>query len=167
MMDMLNSTPSSSIAIIIFFTVLFFFKFISSPIRRRRKRKTNLVKHFRTSDEMKEMSWENFERLCGEIFSARGWKVKNNDSMIKDGGVDIWLKRGSNRAIVQCKRYSTTRVGVKTIREFYGVMMDLDIDRGYVVTTSRFTKDAHAFAKGKQITLIDGLAIEKMIAELK
>ena len=126
-----------------------------------------LLSRNRTLKKLKRLSWDDFERLCMELFQKRGWKVLGNEKKGADGGVDIWmekqvfLKRTS--AIVQCKRYDDALVTVKVLREMYGLMYEHDIDEAYIVTTSRFTKECYKFIEEKPMVLIDGERLVKMI----
>jgi restriction endonuclease Mrr len=50
--------------------------------------------------------------------------------------------------MIECKRYkSSHKVGVKLIREQYGVKVDRSADEAVLVTTSNFTNEARNFAK--------------------
>ena len=76
-----------------------------------------------------------------------------------DGGVDLRLySEGSPRVgvLVQCKAWNSLKVGVKEVRELFGVMAAEGVNEGIFVTTSGFTVEAHEFARGKTIALIDG-----------
>jgi len=122
-----------------------------------------------TIKKLKKLSWEDFEHLCMELFAKRGWKVLGNEKKGADGGVDIWMKRKRLRkktsAIVQCKRYDDALVTIKVIREMYGLMYEYDVDEAYVVTSSRFTKECYKFIENKDMVLIDGETLVKMIAQ--
>ena len=65
---------------------------------------------------------------------------------------------------MQCKRYDEALVTIKVIREMYGLMYEYDVDEVYVVTSNRFTKECHKFVEDKDMTLIDGEALLKMMA---
>jgi restriction system protein len=67
------------------------------------------------------------------------------------------------KAIVQCKRYANTYVGVSVVREMYGLKYEYGVDEVYIVTTSGFTKDSYDFAKNKKIFLININELIKLI----
>jgi len=102
------------------------------------------------------LSWSQFEALVGEGFRRRGFSVSGNVQQGPDGGVDLVLTKNNERALVQCKHWRRTSVGVTVIREFYGVMTSKSVRSGYVVTSGRFTPDAWGFAATCGIELIDG-----------
>ena len=103
-----------------------------------------------------------------ELFAKQGWKVLGNEKKGADGGVDIWMKKRSLTknnisAIVQCKRYDDALVTIKVVREMYGLLHEHNVDKVYIVTTSRFTKECYKFIEGKNMILINGEELVKMI----
>ncbi|WP_377014718.1 restriction endonuclease [Comamonas sp. JC664] len=64
---------------------------------------------------------------------------------------------------MQCKQWKAQRVGVATVRELYGVMAARGATGGFVVTSGRFSNDAQAFARGRNITLVDGPQLLAMV----
>lgn len=158
-----------SYALLVFLFLLFIYQF-----RRlwRAYRNRSLLHRNRSLKKIKALSWDDFERLCMEFFSKKGWSVEGNKTKGADGGVDIWMQKRSFMhknisAIVQCKRYEDSMVTIKVVREMYGLMHEYDVDGVYIVTSSRFTKECYNFVEGKKIVLIDGemlvSAIGKMI----
>jgi len=51
------------------------------------------------------MGWRDLERLVGEMFRKRGFKVTGFGGRGPDGGVDLGLSRGGERFLVQCKHW--------------------------------------------------------------
>ncbi|MDE2594448.1 MAG: restriction endonuclease [Burkholderiales bacterium] len=110
------------------------------------------------------MSWREFEVLVGEGFRRKGFGVQELGGQGPDGGVDLVLAKGSERYFVQCKQWRANKVGVSIVRELYGVMSAKGAAGGMVVTSGSFTTDAKAFARGRNMDLIDG---PKLLALLK
>ena len=107
---------------------------------------------------LKALEWKRFEILCSTYFEAIGLRSRRTYSG-PDGGVDIRLfADGASEPgiLVQCKAWRDRQVGVALVRELYGVMTAENVPEGILVTTSRFSPDAVAFAKGKNIHLING-----------
>lgn len=73
------------------------------------------------------------------------------------------LRKGGRTVLVQCKHYSKRQVGVRTIRELYGVMAADGVAEGVVITTGSFTRPAVEFAKGKRLELLDGPAVVALL----
>lgn len=89
-----------------------------------------------------------FEELVAKIFEDQGYSVLLTPER-KDGGYDI-LCRSKDKwldllFLVECKKYAANRpVGVEIVRGLYGVTEMQKANFGMIVTTSSFTKGAHA-----------------------
>lgn len=133
-------------------------------------RRTELVDAIAASnapDSLNEMTWREFESLVEEAYRLRGYSVRRIGGDGPDGGVDLVLDRGSERVLVQCKQWRAMKVGVSTIRELYGVMAAKGAASGIVVTSGRFTDDAVEFASGRNINLVEGDELRRMIRAAK
>ncbi|MGE0333151.1 MAG: restriction endonuclease [Ramlibacter sp.] len=113
------------------------------------------------------MSWREFEMLVGEAFRQQGYTVTETGAAGPDGGVDLVLRKGTERYLVQCKQWRAFKVGVSIVREHYGVMAAQGAAGGFVVTSGRFTQEAEAFAAGRNIALINGERLQRMIQQAK
>jgi len=82
-----------------------------------------------------------------------------------DGGVDLALRKGSEKFLVQCKQWKAYKVGVDIVRALYGVMAATGATGGFVVTSGTFTAEARAFANGLNVTLVDGQSLFGMIKQ--
>jgi restriction system protein len=121
-----------------------------------------------TLEALKALEWKRIELLCARYYEAMGFKSE----MIRygaDGGIDVKLFRidpSKPIAIVQCKAWNSSQVGVAPVRELLGVMTSEKVARGIFLTTSTFTKDAVAFAEGNPIQLLDGPGFVKKLQDL-
>lgn len=113
----------------------------------------------------KDIEWRRFESVCEALFAQAGFTTKSQ-SHGPDGGVDIWLYSRHAEgavAVVQCKHWQS-QVGVKELREFFGVMASNKLKRGTFATSSTFTDDARKFAKDNGINALDCTALLSQIA---
>lgn len=78
------------------------------------------------------MSWQDFERLVGEAFRQRGYRVHETGGGGADHGIDLKLERDGERHLVQCKQWRAQRVGVEVVRELYGAMAAQGAAGGWV-----------------------------------
>lgn len=136
---------------------------------RRSERKSLVIDvvHREASDALDGMSWHEFELLVGEGFRLQGYQVVETGGGGADGGVDLVLKRGGEKFLVQCKQWRAFKVGVDVIRELYGVMAARGATGGFAVTSGQFTDAAIGFANGRNVTLIDGPKLHGLLREAK
>ena len=136
---------------------------------RRRMRRT-LIDNATASPAasiLEGMTWQEFEMLVGEGFRLQGYSVLESGGGGPDGGVDLVLRKGSEKFLVQCKQWHAFKVGVQVVRELYGVMAAKGAAGGFVVTSGHFTQDAKDFASGRNVTLVDGPLLHKMLQQAR
>jgi restriction system protein len=117
---------------------------------------------------LKALEWKRLEQLGAAYFRALKFRVEEGTHG-PDGGVDLRLYAGDATTpgvLVQCKAWSTWKVGVKEIRELFGVMASEGVNEGIFVTTSFFSQDALEFAAGKNIHLVDGNDLLQKLLDL-
>jgi len=131
--------------------------------RARRGQLADDVAKSPTANALNDMSWQEFELLVGEAFRRKGFEVSETGGGGADGGIDLELTKGGERFLVQCKQWKAFKVGVATVRELYGVMAARGAAGGFVVTSGQFTPDALEFTAGRNITLMDGAALQQFI----
>jgi restriction system protein len=112
---------------------------------------------------LRQLPWKRFEDLLGEAYRRQGYKVEETLGGGADGGVDLILGRDGKVTLVQCKRWNGAPVGVRQVRELYGVLHDRGASAAKLVATTSFTPDAIAFAKGKPIELVDGNGLLRLL----
>ncbi|MBN8749670.1 Restriction endonuclease [Xylophilus ampelinus] len=111
------------------------------------------------------IEWRRFEAVCEALFAQSGMRSESQ-SHGADGGVDIWLysQHSDKPVIVQCKHWKKRVVGVKELREFYGVLKSHDLTYGTFATGSTFSSDALAFAKSNRVNALDRERLLGLIA---
>ena len=114
------------------------------------------------------IEWKRFEDLCQKFYETKGIRSACTP-LGPDGGIDIRLYQddsGKATAIVQCKAWGESFVGVKPIRELLGVMVHEKVEKAFFMTTGKYSDEAKAFAEPNRITLIDGVMFLAMINRL-
>ncbi|MBU1737110.1 MAG: DUF2034 domain-containing protein [Proteobacteria bacterium] len=116
---------------------------------------------------IRALGWKEFEELVGEAYRRQGYSVVENHGAGPDGGVDLVLNKDGMTTLVQCKHWKILKVGVKVIRELFGVMASQGAQKGIVISSGEFTKDAIDFANSNSVELINGTKLLAMIGEVK
>jgi restriction system protein len=137
---------------------------ISGVSSLRQKRLYDRIESHRAVAAMDEIGWEDFERLIAEYYRRKGFAVSRHGGNGPDGGVDLVLRKGREKYLVQCKHWKAYKVPVQPVREFYGVMASQGADGGYFVTSGVYTDEALAFAKGLNLDLVDGRKLQLMMS---
>ena len=118
-------------------------------------------------DSIKQLSWQEFEKLVAEAYERLGHQVAVNSQQGADGGVDLLLRKDGKKILVQCKRWKTSSVGAAIVREMYGLLTHHGADAVKIVCIGEFTKDAQAFAQGKAIELVSGADLVRLIRSVQ
>ena len=117
-----------------------------------------------------EMSPDAFERLCQRLLRESGFIQVEVTGRSGDGGIDghgIVRLAGliSFPVIFQCKRYRNT-ISSSVVRDFRGAMVGR-ADKGLIITTGNFTRDAILEATRDGAPPIDLIDREQLIDKLK
>lgn len=121
---------------------------------------------------VKEMPAESFERLCQLLLRESGFIQVEVTGKTGDGGIDgkgVMRLGGllSFHVIFQCKRYKGS-VSASIVRDFRGAMVGR-ADKGLLISTGTFTRDARTEAQrdgAPPIDLIDGDDLVQKLKEL-
>ena len=114
-----------------------------------------------------------FERLVLKVLSAMGYGGRTgaveHTGRSGDGGIDGIIRQdplGLDRVYLQAKRYAADNsVGRPALQAFVGALHGQQADRGVLITTSVFSKDAAQYVGylRERIVLIDGQELAKLI----
>jgi restriction system protein len=110
----------------------------------------------------RNLTWRDFEAVVGEAYRRQGYAVTERGGPQPDGGIDLELRRGGEKLVVQCKHWLNREVPVQKVRELLGVITAERATGGILLATGGFTREARNFADGQPITLIDGQAFARL-----
>ena len=108
-----------------------------------------------------------FENLVKSLFIKMGFNATTTKTT-GDGGIDIIAINEQpivgGKYVIQCKRYTTgNNIGEPAIRELFGIMHAENANKGILITTSDFSKQAITFAQDKAIELINGSSLLNLL----
>ena len=116
-------------------------------------------------DQVLKCSPEFFEQMVVDLLLAMGYGGSRRDAgkavgKTSDGGIDGIIKEdrlGLDAVYIQAKRWQGT-VGSPTVRDFVGSLVGHAANKGVLITTSKFSKEAEDYIKRIQqkVVLIDG-----------
>jgi restriction system protein len=124
-------------------------------------------------EQLRQLSPSSFERLTQRILREAGFVQVEVTGRSGDGGIDgrgVYKIGGllSLHVIFQCKRYMGS-VSSQQVRDFRGAMMGRT-DKGLIITTGNFTRDARQEANrdgAPPVDLIDGDDLVQKMKELR
>jgi restriction system protein len=115
------------------------------------------------SHQLARLSWQGLEKLATWYFRSQGYVVERRGGMRPDGGIDLVIRKDGLVILVQCKLRGNSFVGVKDVRELYGVVMHRGSGGGILITAGGFSDDAVKFAEGTNLKLISGHEFVQML----
>jgi restriction system protein len=127
-------------------------------VDKRFVEESDILADLESRPNLMELTPFEFENLVNNLFDRIGFDAKSTQAS-RDGGVDVVAFDPrpilGGKVVIQAKRYKNV-VGVSAVRDLYGTMINEGANKGILVATSHYGKDAYEFAKDKPIELIDG-----------
>jgi restriction system protein len=165
-----KAAPSFAPLVSLVFVFTAIISVIHSVIKRKKEdknagRKRELFERQKNLPDVSALKWREFEEFIGEAYRRQGYQVEERGGNEPDGGIDLILRKRDETVLVQCKHWEAEQVGVKIVRELYGVVAAEGATKGIIVTTGYFTRDAEIFAHGKPLLLIRGNELSRLIEE--
>lgn len=140
--------------------------FIGMAAVMNRARYGRLLALHQTMQEIRAMSWKEFEELVAAYYDAQGYQVEVVGRAGPDGGRDLVLQRSGATLLVQCKHYRDSWVFERPLREFLGVIDDARADGGIFVCCGVFDEAAVAYARNNpRLQLVAGEELRQMIVK--
>lgn len=108
------------------------------------------------------------------LFQEEGWEVTKMRHT-RDGGKDIIAKQMIGEtptiAYIQAKMYSHRPVGIEVVKEFVATVAGDRIDKGFIVTTSYFSRPSATWLQTKGVSiaaieLVDRTQLESKIQKI-
>jgi hypothetical protein len=108
-----------------------------------------------------------FEDLIENLLKKMGFVIGER-KLSADGGIDLLAESYEpmleGKYIIQCKRQSK-KVEQHVIRDLYGVVHSSNANKGILITNSVFTEASLKFAQNKQLELIDGEKLQRLLVK--
>ena len=104
----------------------------------------------RHPEALRTLGWRKFEEVVARLLEKSGFTARVQAGS-KDDGIDIIAVQHEDVLadlvlLVQCKQVERN-VGVRVVRELYGVTNQRNASMGMLVTTASFTQPAHEFQR--------------------
>ncbi len=112
-----------------------------------------------------------FEYIVAELLTKMGYGDLTVTKKSGDGGIDAIVnedKLGLDKILIQAKRYKEDNIiNEKVVRDFLGALAAEQVQKGIIVTTSKFAEKAKVTARqsDKKVVLIDGPKLANLLIE--
>lgn len=116
-----------------------------------------------TLQALRTMSWGDFSGALEEAFRRDGYVV----TRLAGTAADLELARAGRIALVGCKRWKAAYTGVDPLRELDDAKRARDAHECVYVTSGEITVGARAFAVEKNIRLIHGAELAKLLPRVR
>ena len=113
---------------------------------------------------VRELAWEGYFALVGDIFRREGYEVFGGEG--PDGDViDMEAVRGAERLLVNCQLRGLDPIGVEPLSEM-SLVAQRNEARAAIVSDGDFAPEAWAFADEQGIVIIDREILTGLVLEL-
>jgi HJR/Mrr/RecB family endonuclease len=120
-------------------------------------------------EKLYSMSPTEFEYFIADCWKEIGFDTKVVQDMPDedDLGTDVkayreepWIQKHA----IQVKRHKpNSTIGLRKVREYGSIDKMEDADKGFIITTSEFTKNARKAAQSLDVELVDGIELTEFI----
>ena len=100
------------------------------------RRKAKQLDAQKSIETIRQLHWRNFEELVAEAYRRQGYRVTEG-GFGADGGIDLELRKGDERVIVQCKQWKAQKVGVSVVREMFGVLTASNANKVIIICSGK------------------------------
>ncbi len=113
-----------------------------------------------------ELSWEGYWSLVADIFRRRGHVVFAGEGPDRDV-IDMEVSRdGQGRVIVNCQLRGMRQISTAPLEEMVLVAERNGASGVLLITDGDFSPEAHSYAAGRPLILVDGEALLELVLEL-
>lgn len=130
------------------------------------RRSKSVLRKIHAVAQLREAAPEFFEHYVASLLRQVGLTRVLVRGGGGDRGIDVVGYDKGKKVAVQCKRYAAGRkVTSPEMQKFVGAVQIERATRGLYVTTSTFTAEAKSIAVKQDITLIDEIALVRLIGD--
>lgn len=113
----------------------------------------------RAMEAARAMSLTEFSAAVEEAFRRDGYTV----SAIRVAGADFEFVKSGRETLAAWKRWKVARTGIEPLRELEAARQSREAHECVYVATGEFTDTALAFAKDKNIRLVSGADLARLL----
>lgn len=135
------------------------FMVIACYVGWRQLREPSAARVTDTLEAIRAMSWNDFSGAIEDAFRRDGYSV----SRLGGAQADFELTKAGRVSLVGCKRWKVARTGIEPLRELHAARLARDAHECIHVAAGEITDNARAFAAEKNIRLVHGAELAKLL----
>ena len=112
-----------------------------------------------TLEALRALSWEEFSAALEDAYRRDGFDA----SRLNVAGADLELTRAARVTVVGCKRWKVARTGIEPLKELDAARRAREAHECIYVAAGEITENARAFAAEKNIRLLHGAELAKLV----
>jgi len=116
-----------------------------------------------TLEAVRAMSWGDFSGALADALRNDGYTV----SRLAGAAADFELAKAGRISLLACKRWKAARTGVDPLRELYEATLAREAHECMYVAAGEITDGARAFALERDIRLIHGAELTKLLPRVR
>lgn len=117
----------------------------------------------KTLQAARAMSWRDFSLEIERALLRDGFEVTRIDKP----EADFSITSSGRTALVSCKRWKAASNGIEPLRDLYKAVQASGAHDCFYITAGEFTQNAMQFAVDKKMRLVHGVALVKLLREMK
>lgn len=112
---------------------------------------------------IQEVSWDQFKEMVAEAYKRSGYMFLGNGPFSSDPAVDLFMRKGANIYIIQCRYWRNRKLGIREVKKFQAILQKKQAVGGFLLTTGIFTREARHYCLSRPINLVDGIALVDLL----
>ncbi len=116
-----------------------------------------------TLEAVRAMSWGDFSGALADALRNDGYTV----SRLAGAAADFELAKAGRISLLACKRWKAARTGVDPLRELYEATLAREAHECMYVAAGEITDGARAFALERNIRVIHGAELAKLLPRVR
>jgi restriction system protein len=116
-----------------------------------------------TLESLRARSWDEFSSALEGAFRRDGYSVSRLDA----AGADFELSKSGRVSLVGCKRWKVARAGIEPLRALEAARHSREAHECIYIAAGELTDNARAFAAEKNIRLLQGAELAKLLPHSK
>ena len=129
----------------------------------RQLRAPSAARVARTLEAVRAMSWGDFSGALADALRDDGYTV----SRLAGAAADFELAKAGRISLLACKRWKAARTGVDPLRDLYDAKRVREAHECIYVATGEITDGARAFALERNIRVIHGAELAKLLPRVR